>query len=72
MDQMRKVAMMLDTACTMAVYSMAKICSEEEIEAYFMVNRDRLIAQNFSEEEIDEFQNSIKFALEMGRKVNHE
>jgi hypothetical protein len=60
MNEMQKVSMMLDTACTMAIYSMAKICSEDEIKAYFMVNRDRLIAQNFTEEEIDEFQNVIK------------
>jgi hypothetical protein len=39
---------------------MAKICSKNEIEAYFMANRDRLLAQNFTEEEIDEFQNVIK------------
>ena len=59
----KEVAMMIDTACTMAVYAMRKVCSDEELEEYFTVNRDRLSGQGFSYDEIDAFQNSLHQAM---------
>jgi len=64
----RRMAMLIDTACTMAVCTMAKVCTDDELEAYFIVNRDRLSGQGFSYDEIDLFQNTLRESMGFIRK----
>ena len=53
MDQIKKIAMLIDMGVCMAAMSMAKVLSNTEIELFFNENKFRLSAQGFTTEEID-------------------
>lgn len=46
-------AILADMALCIAVVAMAKSCSPEEVEAFFIANKDRLREQDFKDELIE-------------------
>lgn len=51
-----EIAMAIDTTFTLTLTLAAKVMSKREIDAYFQIQRDRLVEQDFSTlKEIDKF-----------------